>query len=135
MTNHQNTSKALNIAVWICQILLSATLLWAAYMKLFTPADKLAKMWSWTADNATLTKITGIVDLLGGLGILLPSALRIKPVLSIYAGYGIIALMVAASIFHISRGEASQIGFNIFVVVMTAFIVWVRVKKVPVSDR
>ncbi len=129
MTNHKNTPKALNIATWICQILLSLTLLWAAYMKLFTPIEELAKMWPWTADNVSLTKITGIVDLLGGLGIILPSALRIKPQLTIYAGYGIIALMIAASIFHISRGEASQIGFNIFVILMTGFIVWVRAKN------
>lgn len=129
MTNHKNTPKALIIATWICQILLSLTLLWAAYMKIFTSIEELAQMWPWTADNTILTKIAGIVDLLGGLGIILPSALRIKPQLTIYAGYGIIALMIAACILHISRGEASQIGFNIFVILLTGFIVWVRAKK------
>lgn len=129
MTNQKSTSKGLNITAWICQILLSVRLLWASAMKLLKPADELAQMWPWTGDNTILTKITGIFDLLGGLGLVLPSALRIRPKLTIYAGYGIIALMVAASIFHISRGEASQIGFNIFVAIMAGFIVWERARK------
>lgn len=122
-------SKTLNIAVWLCQLLLAATLVWASSMKLFKPIDELAQMWPWVADNPTLTKITGIFDLLGGLGIVLPSVLRIKPVLTIYAGYGIIALMLAASAFHISRAEASQIGFNIFVGLVAGFISWARSRK------
>lgn len=129
MTNHRNTPKALIIACWLCQILLAVTLLWASAMKLFKPTGELAQMWPWVADNPALTKITGIVDLLGGIGIVLPSILRLKPALTIYTGYGIIALMIAASVFHISRGEAPQIGFNIFVGVVAGFIVWARSRK------
>jgi hypothetical protein len=128
MTNQQNTSKVLNIAVWICQILLAITLVWAVAMKWLKPIDELAQMWPWVAENPTLTRITGIFDLAGWLGLVLPAALRIKPVLTIYAAYGIIALMLAASVFHISRGEASQIGFNVFVAIMAGFIGWARRK-------
>ena len=126
---NQNTSNVLNIAAWGCQILLSAGFLWAAYMKLFQPIDQLAQMWPWTGDNPNLTKVAGIVDLLGGLGIILPAALRIKPILTLYAAYGTIVLMIAASAFHISRGEASQIGFNIFFAALAVFVVWVRGRK------
>ncbi|MFD2521797.1 DoxX family protein [Emticicia soli] len=128
MTKHQTLSKPLNIATWICQILLSLTLLWAAGMKLFQPIDQLAQQWPWTADNPILTRVAGIIDLLGGLGLVLPMALRIKPMLTLYAAYGTIALMVAASVFHISRGEASLIGFNIFVAFVAGFIAWARSK-------
>jgi uncharacterized membrane protein len=116
----------LNITAWIGQVLLAATLLWAAYMKWFQPADQLALMWPWTADNPMLTRITGVFDVLGGLGLVLPTALRIRPILTVYAAYGIIALMLAAIIFHISRGEASQTGFNVFVILLTGFVAWVR---------
>ncbi|UTA66590.1 DoxX family protein [Emticicia sp. 21SJ11W-3] len=124
--NNQNTSKIRNITAWLCQILLSAGFLWAAYMKLFQPIDQLARMWPWTGDNPTLTRVAGLVDLLGGLGIILPTALRIKPVLTLYAAYGTILLMLAASAFHISRGEASQIGFNIFFAALAVFVAWAR---------
>lgn len=130
MTQNQILSKPLNIAAWICQILLSLTLLWAAGMKLFEPIEQLSQQWPWTADNPVLTRVAGIVDLLGGLGLVLPMLLRIRPALTLYAAYGTIALMVAASIFHISRGEVSQIGFNIFIALVAGFVVWVRSKKV-----
>lgn len=130
MTQNQILSKPLNIAAWIFQILLSLTLLWAAGMKLFKPIEQLSQQWPWTADNPVLTRVAGIVDLLGGLGLVLPMVLRIRPALTLYAAYGTIALMVAASIFHISRGEVSQIGFNIFIALVAGFVVWVRSKKV-----
>lgn len=129
MTQHQKNSKLFNTTAWICQILLSLTLLWAAGMKLFQPIDQLSQQWPWTADNAILTRVAGVVDLLGGLGLVLPMALGIRPILALYAAYGTIVLMVAASVFHISRGEASLIGFNIFVAFVAGFVVWVRSKK------
>ncbi|RYU93621.1 DoxX family protein [Emticicia agri] len=135
MEKNLSTSKVVNIIVWICQLLLAVTLLWAAAMKWLKPIDELALMWPWTADNPTLTRITGLFDLLGGLGILLPSTLRIRPALTIYAAYGIIALMLTASIFHIARGEASQIGFNLLVIAMAGFIAWARSRKVVISSR
>lgn len=132
MTTRQ---KNLNIASWICQLLLTATLVWAAGMKLFQPIDQLAQMWPWVGDNPTLTKITGIFDLIGGLGLTLPAALRIRPSLTVYAAYGVIALMVAAIVFHILRGEGSQIGFNVFVVLVAGFVAWVRSREVIIGER
>lgn len=129
MTTQATPSKALNITLWICQVLLALTFIWAAGMKLVSPADKLAAMWPWTADNVTLVKVTGIIDLLAGLGLVLPGLLKVQPKLTVYAAYGTILLMIAASVFHISRGEAGQIGFNIFVLVLAAFIAWGRGKK------
>ena len=114
MSNEQKPSKALNSLLWIAQVLLAASLIWASSMKLFAPPAKLAQMWPWTADNKSLVKLTGVIDLLAGIGLILPSLLSIQPKLTIYAAFGIIILMIAASIFHITRGEASQIGANIF---------------------
>jgi hypothetical protein len=104
-------------------------------MKLFQTTGKLAEMWPWTADNAILVKLTGILDLLAGIGLVLPALLRIQPKLTIYAAYGTIALMVTASIFHIARGEASQIGVNIFFAVFAILIAWGRLKKAPITSK
>jgi hypothetical protein len=135
VTNGQKTSKALNIFLWIAQLLLAITLAWASAMKLFQPADKLAEMWPWTADNVVLVKLTGMLDLLGAAGLVLPGLLRIQPKLTTYAALGVIALMIAASIFHISRGEGSQIGVNIFVAVIAVFIVWGRARKASLTTK
>lgn len=79
MSAQQKSSKILNIILWVAQVLLAFTLIWATCTKLFTPADKLAAMWPWTADNAGLVKFSAFVDFLTGLGIILPSLLRIRP--------------------------------------------------------
>lgn len=124
-------SKGLKIALWVAQGLISLILIWAGYAKLFQPIEETAKMLPWALENPGLLKLTGIVDLLGGIGIVLPAALKIQPKLTILAAYGTILLMIAASIFHISRGEASLIGMNIFFLILAAFVVWGRTKKVP----
>ncbi|WP_159445145.1 DoxX family protein [Filimonas lacunae] len=59
---------------------------------------------------------------MGGFCIVLPTVLRILPTLTIFAAYGIIALMTIAIIFHITRGEAKNIGFNIFILFLSIFV-------------
>lgn len=127
---------ALHIALWVIQVLLAATLVWAAGMKLFQSIDKLAAMWPWTGQiPATLVKLTGIVDLAGAIGLILPALLRIRPQLTPIAAGCIIALMVCASIFHIVRGEASVIGFNIVFALLAAFVAWGRFTKAPIIPK
>jgi uncharacterized membrane protein YphA (DoxX/SURF4 family) len=130
MANQQKPSKAMNISLWAAQILLAVILIWAAAMKLFQPIEKLSAMWPWTEQvPVALLKFTGIVDLLGALGLVLPMLLHIKPKLTPIAAIGIVVLMIVASIFHISRGEASSIGVNIAFAVIAAFIAWGRFKS------
>jgi len=116
----------LNIFLWIVQGLLTGMLLWAAATKLFSPADKLAAMWPWTEQNRALVKLTGVLDAVAALGIVLPGVLGIMPWLTVYAARGTAALMIAAIVFHISRRESKQIGINIFVLVAVLFIAWGR---------
>lgn len=133
--NKQKASGTMNVILWIAQIILACSFVWSASVKFFQPADTLAEMWPWTADHEVLVKLTGVLDLLGGLGLVFPALLRIQPKLTVYAAYGTILLMIAASIFHISRGEASQIGVNIFFFVFAVFIAWGRQKKVPILPK
>lgn len=128
-------SKALNVLLWISQGLIALTLIWAAYAKLLQPIEETAKMLPWALDNPKLLTFTGIIDLLGGIGIILPAALKTQPKLSVYAAYGTIALMITASIFHISRGESSLIGLNIFFLILAMFVVWGRTKKAPILPK
>ena len=115
--------KTMNSILWIVQGLLAATFIWAGFMKIFKPEEL---PFSWVKDNTNLVLITGIVDLVGGLGIVLPSLLRMQPKLIVFAAYGIVVLMIAASVFHISRGEAKDIGFNVFMAVLAVVVAWGR---------
>ncbi|MFY7829536.1 MAG: DoxX family protein [Flectobacillus sp.] len=128
-------SKVWDIFLWIAQGILALVLVWAAYTKLFQSLQEAAKMLPWAKDNIVLLKVTGVIDLLGALGIILPAATRIQPKLTVFAAYGIIALMIIASIFHISRDEVSLISMNIFFLLLAVFVVWGRTKKAIVFPK
>nr|WP_294862398.1 DoxX family protein [uncultured Fluviicola sp.] len=128
--------KTINVLLWILQVLLSATLIWAAFAKLFQPMEQLKLMWSWTGEvSPGFVKLTGVFDLLGGLGVLLPPLFRFKPVLASIAAIGIVLLMISASIFHICRGEVSQIGFNIVFGAIAVFVAYGRFRIVPIQSK
>ncbi|PZR24911.1 MAG: hypothetical protein DI535_20335 [Citrobacter freundii] len=128
----QKASKAINISLWIVQTLLAVTFIWSGFMKIFQPGNL---PFPWIRDNANLALITGAIDLLAGIGIILPALFRIRPQLTIYAAYGAAILMIAAIIFHISRGETKDIGVNILITILAAFIAWGRQKKAPLRSK
>ena len=132
MASEQKTSKKINIVLWIAQGLLATIFIWAGFMKIFKPEDL---PFPWVKENTNLVLLTGIVDLLGGLGIVLPTLLRIQPKLTIFAAYGIIVLMTVGSVFHILRGEARDIGFNIFMALLAVFVAWGRQTKAPITPK
>ncbi|WP_080058040.1 DoxX family protein [Spirosoma aerolatum] len=135
MVTPKQSQQVIHIFLWIVQLLLAVSFIWAAWMKLFQPIDKLSAMWPWTGQiPAMLVKATGIIDILSALGLILPAWLRIRPILTPIAASGIIVLMLCACVFHIIRGEVSVIGVNIVFASLAAFIAWGRFKKAPIRS-
>ena len=123
----QQHSKSVIIALWVTQIILAVCFIWGAAMKLFLPIEKLSAMWPWAGEICpVLVRTTGVLDLLAGIGIIIPTIFRIYSKIVTLTAIGIIILMFSASIFHICRGEASQIGINIFIAVLATFVFWGR---------
>lgn len=128
--------KGLNISLWIAQFLLAALYLMAGSSKVFQPIDELTIMLPWVAQSPEgLVRFIGIAELLGALGLLLPSLLRIKPVLTPVAALGLALLQLLASGFHLSRGESSVIGMNIVLMAIALFVTWGRLKKAPIEPK
>ncbi len=135
MTN-QKSNKGMNIALWVVQVVLGGMFIMAGVMKAAQPVELLAESLPWvTTVPAALVKFIGISELLGGIGLLLPSLLRIKPSLTVTAAYGLILVMVLAAIFHGSRGEFPAIGVNVALMAMAYFIAWGRSKKAPIAAK
>lgn len=130
------SSKAMHISLWVVQVLLAAMFLMAGTNKLFQPIAELSKMLPWvTQVPEGLVRFIGISELLGGLGLLLPSILRIKPILTPIAAIGLSIIMVFATIFHISKGEIPVIGFNFVLLALALFVAWGRSKKAPILPK
>jgi len=136
MTNQKKDNKAINIALWVVQVLLGLMFLMAGGMKASQPVEAMAESLPWLSSTPLgLVRFIGISELLGGLGLLLPSILRIKPFLTVWAAVGLAIVMLLAAIFHGSRGEFSAIGMNVVFMAMFAFIAWGRSKKVPIIGK
>jgi hypothetical protein len=127
--------RMLAAGLWAAQLVLAFFLLFGAYMKLAAPAEEVAKMMVWAAQYPNLKTFTGIVDLLGGLGILLPALTRIQPRLTVLAALGIVVLQVLAFGFHAGRGEWPATPFNLILLGLAVFVLWGRSLAAPVAPR
>ncbi|WP_273211954.1 DoxX family protein [Runella zeae] len=126
----------MKITLWIVQVLLAAMFLMAGFMKLTTPIAELATQLPWVKDfSEGMVRFVGAVELLGAIGLILPSLLRIKPILTPLAALGLTTVMIAAAVYHALKGEFAAIGFNFVLGALALFVAWGRYQKAPISAR
>src|SRR5262249_23935022 len=102
-TSTPQPSKGLSLSLWIVQGLLGQTFVGTGIWKLATPIPQLAAKMPWMGQvSPGFLYATAAFDLLGGLGLVLPSATRIKPGLTVLAALGCVALQASAIVFHVS---------------------------------
>ncbi len=129
-------SKSLDVGLWVVQALLFVVFVGTGLWKLLTPVPKLAAMIPWAGEvSEGFLHATGVFNLLGGLGLLLPALTRIKPGLTVLAALGCAVLQLCAIGFHVSRGEASHTPFNFLLVVLSIFVIWGRRYRAPLPPR
>ena len=135
MASQQKGSNTLHIALWITQAILAMLFIGTGIFKLVTPVSTLADMWPWAGEYPGMLRFTGIIDLIGGIGVILPTLTRIKPNLAALAALGCAALMLTAIVFHFSRGEGPNTLFNFVMLGLALFVFWGRKSKAPMSPR
>ena len=105
-------------------------------MKSFQPIAELARQLAWTAAvPVALVRFIGASELAGAIGLLLPAATRIKPVLTPLAALGLVTVMVLAAGFHVTRGEFSVLPVNAVLGGLAAFVAWGRTRGAPIRSR
>ncbi|PDT11101.1 DoxX family protein [Rhizobium sp. M1] len=128
--------RLLQVAIWAAQVLVFAAFTIFGCMKFFMPVDQLAAMWVWPGQvPAWFLRLMGIIDFAGGVGVLLPALTRIQPRLTVLAALGCVLLQIAAMIFHLSRGEAAALPLNVILLGLSAFILWGRGRRAPITPR
>lgn len=126
----------MKIVLWILQGLLALMFMGAGFMKLTSPIADLATQLPWANQiPEAFIRFIGASELLGGIGIILPSLLRIKPLLTPLAALGLVAIMVFALVFHISREEYSAVGINAVMATLALVVAWGRYKKIPIQAK
>lgn len=112
----------MNIALWIVQILLGLMFLMAGSTKAFSYEKAKASL-PWVKDSTKgLVTFIGVAELLGGLGLILPYAFGIAPILTPIAAFGLGVVMILAAGFHAKRKEYQGIGMNIILLALALFV-------------
>ncbi len=118
----------MNIVLWVIAGLLAAAFLGAGLMKLTRSREKLAASgMAWTEDfSPGVIKAIGALELLAAIGLILPAALNIAPVLVPLAATGLAVIMIGAMITHARRREFPMIAGNLVLLVLAALVMWGR---------
>ncbi|MBO0769879.1 MAG: DoxX family protein [Actinobacteria bacterium] len=123
----------MNIALWIIAGLLSVAFLASGVTKLTQSRQKLAASGQgWAEDfSAGTVKGIGVLEVLAAVGLTVPAALDVAPVLVPLAAVGLVLLMAGAFITHTRRHEAQGMVVSLALLALAAIIVWGRFGPQP----
>ena len=117
----------MNVFLWVLQIVLAAMFAMAGVMKLTQPKEKLVANLPWVEDfSAGTVRFVAAVELLAAIGLVLPAATGIAPILTPLAASGLAVLMLLAANTHRRRGEPTAIAFNAALLVVAVVVAWGR---------
>jgi uncharacterized membrane protein YphA (DoxX/SURF4 family) len=123
----------MNIVLWILQILLALLFLFAGITKLVLPAEVLQSAGSANAIkfSALFLKVIGVLETLGGLGLILPGIFHRQQYLTPLAAAGLVIIMIGAVITTIMGDGVSMIFGPLVVGLLCAFVAYGRWKVSP----
>ncbi len=129
-------SKGLHYGLWAAQALLALAFGAAGVMKSTAPLAELSKNMAWVSSApAWLVRFIGVSELLGAVGLVLPSATRVLPKLTVAAAGGLVTVMVLAAGTHVMLGEAQLMAPSVVLGLLSAFVLWGRAVKAPIAPR
>lgn len=118
----------MNTVLWILQSLIAVTFLYSGVNKSIYPEQKLVAKGQTGVEGLpiSLIRFIGVSEILGAIGIILPSLLHILPVLTTISSIGFAVIMVPAAIIHYKRHEPQNVFTNCVIFVICVFIVYGR---------
>lgn len=120
----------MNLALWIVAGLLAAAYLVSGVGKLIMSKEKIAATSHaalWVEDfSAGALKVIGALEVLAAVGLILPAALDIAPVLVPLAATGLVLLMIGAVITRLRRHELKVMLGDLLYLALAAFVAWGR---------
>lgn len=124
----------MHIVLWILQALLGAMFLMVGIAKATQPRAKLLEMerMKWVEDiSPSNLKGIGVLEILAGIGLIVPPLMGILPWLAPLAAVGLALTMIGAAILHVRRGETSLVASNLVLLAFAAFVAYGRFVLVP----
>jgi uncharacterized membrane protein YphA (DoxX/SURF4 family) len=115
----------MNILVWIIQVLLALLFLFAGAMKFVMSVEEMNRQGP-VALPGLFIHFIGVCEILGGLGLVLPMLLRIKPKLTPLAACGLAIITLGATVVTLMGGPTAGALFPFVVALLCLFDAYQR---------
>ena len=113
----------MNALLWIAQVVLGVLFALSGLVKATQPMEKLIARYPWMGDvSAGLIRFIGVVEILGGIGLIVPRATAIAPVLTPLAATGLAVLTGLGLVMHLRRREPEGVRITAVLFVLTALL-------------
>jgi len=113
----------MNIALWIVGGLMALVVAASGLMKLVRPVAEIQKM-PWAAKmTSNLIRLIGVAEVLGALGLVLPLATGIAPILTPIAALCLATLMIGAAVTHVQIKDPRSASVTTIVIASLLVVV------------
>src|SRR5437667_9298707 len=124
----------MNIILWIIQVLLALLFIFAGATKFIMPVEEMNRQAPVVLPGLFLHFI-GVCEILGGLGLVLPALLRIKPGLTPLAAAGLAIITLGATVITMKGGAIAMAAFPFVVCLLSIFVAYSRCLVAPIAPR
>ena len=102
----------MNVALWVLQVL--TALAFGGHGLVLMRPEQAARRIPWVAAlPGPFVRVLGVLEILGAIGVVIPALTGVLPSLTVAAAGGLVAMMLLAILFHITRREWPIIGLNL----------------------
>jgi succinate dehydrogenase/fumarate reductase cytochrome b subunit len=120
----------MNRTLWVLQILLAALFLFSGAAKFFAPAEQMTQgMPAWM--SISFLHFIGVCEMLGGIGLILPGLLHIKPGLTPLAAACLTIIVIGATVVTLMAGMIATALIPFVTTVFAAFVAYGRWRLAP----
>jgi uncharacterized membrane protein YphA (DoxX/SURF4 family) len=126
----------MNVLLWIVQALLASLFLFAGGAKLVMTMEQMQQgQEGQVALPELFLRFIGAVEVLGGLGLILPGLFRIRPMLTPLAAAGLVIIMIGATSITVATMPVANAIMPFVGGVLALFGAYGRWKVAPHRDR
>lgn len=124
----------MNIILWILQVLLGLLFIFAGVMKFVMSVEEMNAQAPVVMPGLFLHFI-GICEVLGGLGLILPSLLRIQPRLTSLAALGLAIITAGATVITLMGPMKAAAAYPLIICLLCLFVAYGRWRLRPISPK
>jgi uncharacterized membrane protein YphA (DoxX/SURF4 family) len=123
----------MNVILWILQVLLGLLFIFSGVMKFVMSVEEMNAQAPVVLPGLFLHFI-GVCEVLGGLGLILPSLLRIKPQLTPLAAAGLAIITAGATVITL-RAPSVMVAVPLITCLLCLFVAYGRWRLKPISPK